>query len=74
MIKLALPVDGVRAGLLGGAPVCRDYMQGVEARARMLAKATRVKGARWQRASVGDCPAGNGSPSTQQRLLGDDER
>ncbi len=45
MIKkqLSLPVEGVRSGLLGGAPMDKAYMAGVRSRARMLAKACSVK-------------------------------
>jgi len=43
MIKLALPVSGFRRGLLGTLPVGPEYMAGVRARARMLARACRVK-------------------------------
>lgn len=42
MIKLALPVPGFRHGLLGSLPVGPEYMAGVRARARMLARACRV--------------------------------
>jgi len=41
MIKLALPVPGVRRGLIGSLPVGPEYMAGVRARARMLARACR---------------------------------
>lgn len=43
-IPLALPVPGFRRGLLGNLPVDAAYLQGVENRARMLAKACRCKG------------------------------
>lgn len=44
MIPLALPCAGFRRGLLGRLPVGPDYIAGVEARARMLAKACQYKG------------------------------
>lgn len=37
--QLSLPIDGLRAGLLGGTPMDAAYMAGIESRARMLAKA-----------------------------------
>jgi len=43
MLKLALPVPGFRRGLLGSLPVGPEYMAGVRARARMLARACRVE-------------------------------
>lgn len=42
MIKLALPLEGIRTGFLGDLPVGSDYMAGVKARARMLARACRM--------------------------------
>lgn len=42
MFNLALPVDGCRTGLLGQLPVDADYLDGVRARARMLARACRL--------------------------------
>ena len=44
MFKLALPVPGCRTGRIGQLPVDADYMVGVKARARMLAKACQYKG------------------------------
>ena len=41
MIKLSLPVPGIRRGLVGSLPVGPEYMAGVRARARMLAKVCR---------------------------------
>jgi hypothetical protein len=41
--QLALNVDGIRSGLLGAAPMDPDYMAGVNARAKMLAKACSLK-------------------------------
>jgi hypothetical protein len=43
MIKLSLPVPGIRRGLVGSLPVGPEYMAGVRARARMLAKACRFE-------------------------------
>lgn len=43
MLKLALPAPGFRRGLLGSLPVGPEYMAGVRARARMLARACRVE-------------------------------
>lgn len=43
MIKLALPVPGIRRGLVGSLPVGPEYMAGIRARARMLAKACRFE-------------------------------
>lgn len=66
MIKLALPVDGIRAGLLGESPVGRDYMPGVKSRARMLAKVTRVQGGSpWPRKIAEAQPKENPLPPTE---------
>jgi hypothetical protein len=66
MIKLALPVDGIRAGLLGGSPVGRDYMPGIKARARMLAKVTRVQGSSpWPRKIAEAQPTASPLPPTE---------
>ena len=42
MIPLQLPLAGFRRGLLCRLPVGPEYMAGVEARARMLARACRL--------------------------------
>lgn len=42
-VNLALPIDGIRSGLIGTTPMDRSYMAGIRARARMLARACAVK-------------------------------
>lgn len=41
--QLSLPINGIRTGQLGSLPMNGDYMTGVQARAKMLAKACAVK-------------------------------
>lgn len=40
--QLALPIPGIRCGLLGSLPMDAAYMAGVASRAQMLAKACAV--------------------------------
>lgn len=41
--QLAFNIDGLRSGLLGNNPIDAAYIDGVNARARKLAKACAVK-------------------------------
>lgn len=42
--NLHLPMQGLRCGKMGSVALGIDYMAGVRARARMLAKATKLPG------------------------------
>lgn len=50
--QLALPLPGIRRGLLGSLPMDADYMDGVLSRAQMLARACDVKPYPQQQPSV----------------------